>query len=246
MRRILPLLLILTLSTGAARAESLVADLSSHLVAITTGFTGTELLLFGAMDTEGDVVVIVHGPREEVVVRRKDRVAGLWMNRDAVTFEGVPAFYHIAMTDDAPLDLPIFARQRHQIGVTNVKFLPKDPELDEQKAEDFREALLRNKQRQGFYTGEPGLVQRRGGLLFRTEVFFPANVPTGTYTIETLLVRDGEVQSAQTTPLFISKVGLGARIFLIAHNFPAIYGIAAILIAAGAGLLANWAFRKLG
>ena len=58
MRRLIPVLLVLMFTTGAARAESLVADLSSHLVAITTGFTGTDLLLFGAMDAEGDVVMI--------------------------------------------------------------------------------------------------------------------------------------------------------------------------------------------
>jgi len=33
-----------------AVAASLVADLSNHLIAITTGFTGTDVLLFGAKE----------------------------------------------------------------------------------------------------------------------------------------------------------------------------------------------------
>ena len=62
----------------SARANSLVADLSRHLVAITTGFVGTDVLLFGATDDAGDVVVIVPGPDRSVVVHRKSRVLGVW------------------------------------------------------------------------------------------------------------------------------------------------------------------------
>jgi hypothetical protein len=52
-----------------ARADPVVADLSSHLIAITTGFTGTEVLVFGATDGEGDIAVIVRGPEREEIVR---------------------------------------------------------------------------------------------------------------------------------------------------------------------------------
>jgi len=70
-------------------------------------------------------------------------------------------------------------------------------------------------------------------------------VPVGTYTIETLLVRDGEVVGAQTTPLFVNKEGFGAQVYRAAHLYAAFYGIAAVIIAALAGLAANWAFRKV-
>src|SRR3546814_79845 len=60
--------------------QELVADLSDHEVAITTGFTGAELLLFGAVEGEGQIVVVVTGPRQTTTVRRKARVAGIWMN----------------------------------------------------------------------------------------------------------------------------------------------------------------------
>ena len=86
----------------------------------------------------------------------------------------------------------------------------------------------------------------RGQRLFRTSVFFPANVPIGQYVIETLLARNGEIVSAQTTPLFISKIGAGADIFRIANTYPALHGLVAILIAVLAGLGGNWLFRKLG
>ena len=50
------------LAPTGPKAQTLVADLSSHLVSVTTGFAGTDLLLFGAVADEGDVVVVVRGP----------------------------------------------------------------------------------------------------------------------------------------------------------------------------------------
>ncbi|MEQ8603892.1 MAG: TIGR02186 family protein [Marivibrio sp.] len=229
----------------AQAAEQLVADLDDHLVAITAGFTGTELLLFGSIEGTGEVVVVVHGPKEDVVVRRKDRIAGVWVNRAEMTFKGVPAFYHVATS--APreaLNLPDTALRRHQIGVENIRLRLAEGENPDMR-QPFAEAIVRNKIRVGHYSEEAGRVEWRGGRLFRTTVLIPANVPVGTYTVETLLVQGGEVVSAQTTPLFVNKEGFGAQVFRAANMFPAYYGLAAILIAGFAGFAANWIFRKL-
>ena len=43
----------------AARAQPLVFDLSDHLIAISTAFTGTEVVAFGALDEASDVVIVV-------------------------------------------------------------------------------------------------------------------------------------------------------------------------------------------
>lgn len=228
-----------------ARAEPLIADLSDHLVAITTGFTGTELLLFGSIEEDGDVIVVVHGPLRDVTVRRKERVAGIWMNTDSMTFQEAPSFYHVAMTEGATEGLPLPVLHRHQIGAQNVRMFPPE-DASPAEVENFRSSLIRNQQRHGLYNTIPGTIQKRGQRLFRTTVFFPANVPIGTYVIETLLARNGEIQSGQTTPLFVSKVGAGAQIFRIANAYPALHGIMAIIVAMAAGFAANWVFRKLG
>ncbi|WP_425405773.1 TIGR02186 family protein [Hwanghaeella sp.] len=230
---------------GKARAEPLIADLSDHLVAITTGFTGTELLLFGSIEEDGDVIVVVHGPPTDVTVRRKERVAGIWMNRDSMTFEETPSFYYVAMTQGATEGLPMPVLHRHQIGAQNVRMIPPEG-ADPAEVENFRTSLIRNQQAHGLYSTVPGTIQKRGQRLFRTSVHFPANVPIGTYVIETLLARNGEIQSGQTTPLFVSKVGAGAQIFRIANAYPALHGILAIVVAMAAGFAANWVFRKLG
>ncbi len=243
MRFILILIAIIIHFPLIEKAELLVADLSKHMISITTSFTGTELLLFGSTDGEGTIVITVKGPREKVITRKKARIGGIWMNEKSVTFEGVPSFYHMAITNTKFFGLPLSARQRHEIGSDNVRFNAVE-DLPKRHISPFRQALIRNKQKAGLYSIKPSIVQRRGGELFRSSVIFPVNVPTGTYIIETLLINNGEVKSATTTPLFINKVGLGAEIYSFAHQYSALYGIIAILIAAIAGFAANWVFRK--
>ncbi len=228
---------------GSARAQPLVADLSRHLIAIGSGFTGTEVLLYGAIEGDGDVVVVVRGPDERVVVRRKERIAGIWVNRKNVVFDRVPSFFAIAAS--RPLDrvAPEPLRKLHQLGIETLDFVAESA-LPPDEIAAFRKALLRNKVRDGFYAAKPGKVGFVGSRLFRTRILFPANVPTGTYSAQVFLIRDGEVISAESTPLFISKIGFQADVNFLAHNQPAIYGVIAIAIALVAGWGAAAAFRK--
>ncbi|NUB15137.1 hypothetical protein GAY28_22500 [Azospirillum brasilense] len=223
-------------------AQQLVADLSSHLIAITTGFTGTEVVLFGTTDGAGDVAIVVTGPRTPVTVRRKERIAGIWINARSVRFEQVPGYYMVAT--NRPLDQfvgrPVL--ERHQIGLPNLQLGPREQLAPDQLAL-FRSALIRNKQRAGLYGITLGQVAFLGERLFRTNIYFPANVPTGLYNVEALLIRDGEVVSAQTTPLVVSKVGFSAEIYDFARNQPMIYGVAAGIGAIAAGWLAGAIFR---
>ena len=229
---------------GPLKAAPLVADLSKHLVAITTGFAGTDVLLFGAVDEPGDVVVIVWGPPEELVMHRKSQIAGIWINTAQMTFDRVPSFYSVASSralDDIANELVL---SRLEMGVDRIN-LPLPPaKVSANLARDWRAALIRNKQAIGHYAEEVGQVIFLGESLFRTLVEFPANVPTGTYQIEVYLLRDGRVVSAQTTPLIVGKIGLEADVFDFAHNYSAIYGVIAILVALVAGWLAHVAFRR--
>jgi len=241
--RYLVLALPLAVGPAAVHGNALIADLSKHLVAITTGFTGADVLLFGTIDGEGDIAVVVRGPNEEVVVRRKQRMAGIWVNGRNLTFRRVPAFYAVAATREITDFAPEPVLSRHQIGATHLRF-GRPRRAEDAEIVEFRAALLRNKQTAGLYPDGVGRVSVLGGRLFRTQVTFPANVPTGTYSVEVFLIRDGAVVGAQTTPLVVSKVGTEAEIFDFAHNQAALYGIVAIVIALVAGWLAGTIFRK--
>lgn len=232
----------------AAAAEPLVADLSKHLVAITTGFAGTDVLLFGAVEevpgpTGADVAVVVRGPDRVETIRRKDRQAGIWINTGLAEVTNAPAFYRVAATRPlAELASPAVL-ERHQIGLDqlDLDIHPLDRGAD---VGEYRQALFRLKQANGLYGEKVQDIGFLGRRLFRTDMHFPANVPVGTYTVEVYLIVKGEVVSAQTTPLVISKIGVGADVYDFAHQQAPLYGIIAIILAASAGWAAAVVFRK--
>ncbi|MEQ8398332.1 TIGR02186 family protein [Thalassobaculum sp.] len=226
--------------------QDLVANLSDHEIAITTGFTGAKLLLFGAIEGEGQIVVVVTGPRQSVKVRRKERVAGIWINTDSMTFDNVPSFYAVATTESLDQVDPDI-RNRQEMGLNHLNLRPAD--IDDDVSTDdikaFREGLVRNQVRHGLYSATSGRITLVSDRLFDTWVSFPANVVTGIYTVSVYYIQDGSPVHAQTTPLRVSKIGLGAYAFRFAHTNAAAYGVFAIVIAVLAGWLAAVIFRKV-
>lgn len=227
-----------------ARSASLVADLSNHLVAITSGFVGVDVLLFGTVDEPGDIVVVVRGPERAQPVLRKSNVAGLWINTARMTFESAPAFYFIASNRPLEEIAEPSVLSANQFGLAHLQLGLPPGRAGGRAAQEWREALIRNKQRQGLYVREPAGISILGQRLFRTSVHLPSNVPPGLYRAETYVLQDGQVVAAQTTPLSISKLGMEADLFSFAHEQPAAYGAIAVLAALMAGWLAHLLFRR--
>lgn len=225
-----------------ARAEGLVADLTSHLIAITTGFTGASVVLFGATDGPGDVVVAVRGPDRETTVRRKDRVAGIWVNTREVTFANVPSFYAIAASRPIEEIVSPATAALYRLGIANLRLEAETP-APSGVVDAFRTALERTQQAAGLFVNRVEKVDFLGERLFRTTIAFPSNVPTGTYLVEVFLIRDKDVVSGQTTPLVVSKVGVDAAVFEFSTRQPGFYGAIAVLTAVVAGWLASLPFR---
>lgn len=231
-------------SGTAAKAQPVVVDLSKPSVDITAGFTGTEVLLFGATSGYGEVVVVIEGPKEVIGVRRKENVAGIWINGRQIDFKNVPAFYQVLATDSLDEWLPLTVREEHQIGVEYLNLKPLDSAVAAAEASEYRAALIRNKQQIKHYGKVDGRLELAGGRLFRSTVKFPANVPVGKYFVRTYLVDKGKIVSTRTLPLYIRKIGIEADVYRVAHQHSALYGIAAIVIAVLAGLGGNALFRK--
>lgn len=229
----------------SGRAESLVADISEHLIAITTAFAGTTVVLFGTTDGGGDIAVTVHGPREGQVVRRKERVAGIWINTEGFAFKEVPAFYAVASSRPLPEIAPPDVLTRHELGLDHVRLDPVSARgYSASEIATFRSALIRYRQRQKLFSIQPAVVNLIGPTLFRTELAFPANVPPGLYQVQVYELRDGQVVDAQRSTLVISKVGLEADIFDFAHQQTALYGLGSIVLAVFAGWLAGVIFKR--
>jgi len=228
----------------ACAQEPIIADLTEYRVAITTGFVGTDVYVFGAKSGPGDVVVVVRGPTVPYAVRRKDRIAGIWLNARRIDFGSVPGFYAIASTRPLEELMSTTARLREEIGLDSLNMMPEE-DADPAEVAEFRDALLRIKQTARLFGRDAERISIQREPLFKTKVHFPANVPTGSYDIRVLLIRDGEITSAQTVPLQVSKSGIDALVYEVAYRQSAAYGLIAILGALLAGWFAHLVFRKL-
>ena len=240
-----PILALWCLSAPAA-AKGIVADVDDHLVEIRTDFAGQDILVFGAIDGPGDVILVMRGPAGRVAVHQKDRFAGVWVNAASIEFDDVPSLYGVASSRPLFEILPNEILDRYQLGVGRLRF--ETPEESTFGVGSFRIALVQQKRKQGLYADRVGRVTFIGETLFRANLHLPSNVPTGTFLIDVYLVRDGRIVDAQNMPLVISKVGFGADIYkyansrLIAQRFA--YGVVAVLVSLLTGWLAHLAFRK--
>lgn len=226
-----------------ARSEPLLIDLSTHLIEIDSSFTGTSILLFGATDAPGEVVVAVRGPTEPMVVRRMRRSAGIWVNRDSVAFRDVPQYYAVAASRPLFDVLDESLLRRYELGVDHVSLNTVWSHTSE-KISDFREALRRERQRERLYTREVGHVVFIDESLFRAELFFPAEVSTGAYVADAYLVQDRRVVASKSVVLNVEKSGLSADLTDFAQRNEAVYGLIAIVAALVAGWVGSLAFRK--
>lgn len=243
--------LMISLGLSSAKAEELVTDLSDHIIAIKSNFTGTELLLFGAIETNSiesrslqrDIVVIVRGPSENVTIRKKENISGIWMNAQSASYKNIPGFYSIVSTKPLALIAADSVLERHQIGTKNIRFnVTNSPD----KALDAasRKALIRLKTDHKLYSEDSGGVSFLGDTLFRANLDLPATVPIGVYVAEVFLFRDGNVIHAQSTPLYVNKSGLERLIYSFAHSYSFYYGLLAVILALIAGWIAAILFRK--
>lgn len=235
---------------GPAAAQDIVANLSQNRINIDATFDGSEIIVFGAVrrgaEIEGEigVIVTVSGPLEEITVRRKARVAGIWINRDAVVIDAAPSFYAVAAT--GPLDEVIShtSNLRHAIRVPEAIRAVGAPE-DIQDAPAFTEALIRVRREEGYYQTLESAVTLTEGTLFNTEVELPADLVEGDYKVRIFLVQGGKVVSRFETAIDVRKVGLERILFTLAHEQPLLYAVLSLSIAIAAGWGAAAAFRLI-
>ncbi len=245
MRRMLLALLFLLAPLGA-RGEGLVSGISQDTIQITSSYTGTNIVVFGAIEgsqnAQGrNIVVVVRGPDEPMTVRRRERIAGVWVNSDAARFEGLPAYYYLASTEPVARIAPSEALARYGIGLQALR-----PSLvgSHHDPEPFRQAAIRYHVRKGLYAESPGSIDFLSESLFRTRVPVPAGVTRGQYNVEVYLFRDGEVISAQSTPMFVDATGLERRLYNMAHEAPLFYGLACVFLSMLLGWISAVLFRR--
>jgi uncharacterized protein (TIGR02186 family) len=246
-------LLLLALAPLLISADKpvLVPDISARQVQIRYSFSGAQLLLFGAVVYPGgrapnrpvDIAVVLRGPVQPILVREKQKIAGIWMNADSNRFRSAPSFYAVASSK--PVDQLVDERTAaiYELGLHNLQLSPGGGALPD-KERRFEAGLLDLRTRHGLYSESPNGVEITDGVLYRAVITIPSQVPVGTYTAETFLIDQGKVIAAATRDIQISKSGFERFVALAARRHEGLYGLTAVLLSLVLGWAAAAAFRR--
>ena len=235
----------------AADKPVLVPDISARQVQIRYSFNGAQLLLFGAVvypggrppDRQVDIAVVLRGPVQPILVREKEKIAGIWMNADSNRFRSAPSFYAVASSRPIGELMDERTAAIYELGLHNLQLSPGGGALPE-KERRFEAGLLDLRSRQNLYSESPHGVEINGGVLYRAVITIPSQVPVGTYTAETFLIDRHKVIAAATRDIQINKSGFERTVALAARRNRVLYGLTCVLLSLGLGWAAAAAFRR--
>jgi len=244
-------LLALAALASPAPAQEVVTGISTENIALTADFTGSEVLVFGAIRRDApipvgedpiDIVITLQGPPLTVLVRRKERRFGIWLNAEEVRVRHAPSYYAIATT--RPLDgiLSETERLRWQIGLDQaVRRVAAHPTIAD--TADFSEAMVRLRLENGLFVDAEGAVSLAEETLFQARFNLPTNIVEGGYSAEYFLVRDREIISSGAIAVTVQKAGIERWLYNLSQTRPLAYGLLSVALALAAGWLAAAGFR---
>lgn len=247
MRALLALLALLLL--GGARDPILVPEVSQHEIQVRQGFTGAELLLFGAiLNPEGtragreyDIVVVLKGPTRPVILREKRKVAGIWINADSTELHSMPAYFAVAST--RPIDKIVDGKTAaiYELGLPWLQLSPTGA-IDPVAMRRFSTGLVDLMSRGGYYRQDEGGVRVSEQVLYQARMFLPSSVPTGRYTAETFAIAQGRVVATAISEVQVRKLGFEGAIAEFADDQAFLYGLVTVMLSVGMGWLAGRVF----
>ena len=235
----------------AADKLVLVPDISARQVQSRYSFNGAQLLLCGAVvypggrppDRQVDIAVVLRGPVQPILVREKEKIAGIWMNADSNRFRSAPSFYAVASSRPIPDLVDERTAAIYELGLHNLQLSPGGGALPD-KERRFEAGLLDLRSRQRLFSESPHGVEINSGVLYRAVITIPSQVPVGTYTAETFLIDRHKVIAAATRDIQINKSGFERTIAVAARRNRLLYGLTCVALSLGLGWAAAAAFRR--
>lgn len=250
--RLLAALAAALVLTAAAPQPKLVPDVSQREVEIRYSFTGAQLLLFGAIlypdgkvpSDPADIIVVLRGPSQQLVMREKRKIAGIWLNAASAEFRSAPSFYAVASS--RPIRDMVDERTAaiYELGLDKLQLSPSSLNSSEE-IDRFAAGLNDLRTRNGLYVERPGAVRITDGALYQATLPLSARVIVGTYTAETFLVRDGRVIAAAVREIEVRKSGFERLMGVFAERHSFLYGLTAVGMALSLGLLAGYLAMRI-
>jgi len=243
-------LALLAFAALSAQSEPiLVPEVSQHEIQVQQGFTGTELLLFGAvLDPQGrranrpyDVVVVLKGPTEPILVREKAKKFGVWLNAESTAFRSAPSFFAVASS--RPISEIVDERTAaiYELGLDYLQLSPSGA-IDPEEQGRFTGGMVDLRRREGLYKEDGSGVSISEGVLYQARIAVPSNVVTGRYTAETFAIAQGRVIASATAEVEVRKLGFERFVAEQAERSSGLYGLFAVVLSVVMGWIAGRVF----
>lgn len=245
-------LFLAALLLSGQRDAILVPEVSQSEVQVRQGFTGTQLLLFGAiLDPAGrraganyDIVVVLKGPATAIRMREKERFAGVWINAASSDFRSAPSFFAVASSRPVTEIVDDRTAAIYELGTDFIQLSPSG-QIDPEKERRFAAGLVEQRERLGLYKEDMQGVGISEQVLYQARISLPSNVTTGKYTAETFAITDGRVIASAVADVEVRKVGMGRFVEDASQDWSLTYGIVAVLLSIGMGWIAGRLFSMV-
>nr|WP_230292792.1 TIGR02186 family protein [Croceicoccus sp. Ery5] len=233
------------------RDPILIPEISQHEVVVRQGFTGADLLLYGAVlqpdgrragsDTPYDIVVVLKGPTEAINLREKRRIWGMWINADSAQFRSAPSYYAVASS--RPLSEIVDTRTAaiYELGLESLQLSPIGA-IRPEEVSRFVAGLVAKRVASGLYVQDEGAVTISEGVLYQARIPLPSSVLTGNYTAETFAISRGRVIASATSEVTVTKRGFERAVELWSREYSLIYGLMAVALSVFMGWAAGRIF----
>lgn len=236
------ILLIFSWRVDTLAATAIVSGISSNEINIDTQFKGAEILLFGARNEAGDVIIAIRGPKKKFLVNKKERLLGIWYNGQRVKFEDIPSFYSLFSTFQRN-NIADETLKDFELGKGNLD-LKLSTNIPLEKQSEFKSQLIEQLENKNLFQPLVQKVEFLDETLFKAVLKFPKNIALGDYLVEIYLLNDASVSSFQAIPIYVNQVGFSSKVSNFANQQPVLYGLFAVLFALLIGWLANYVFTR--
>jgi len=241
---------VMICSTGA-RDPILVPEVSQHEVVVRQGFTGADLLLYGAIlqpdgtraakDASYDIIVVLKGPSQPITLREKQRRLGMWINADNASFRSAPSFYALASSRQLDQITDAKTRAIYELGLEWLQLSPIGA-IGQDEQDHFARGLVEKRVSAGLYRQDEEGVSISQDVLYQARIPLPSSVVTGRYRAETFAVSEGRVVASATSEVLVEKRGFERAVEVWSREASFFYGAVAVMLSVAMGWLAGRLF----
>jgi uncharacterized protein (TIGR02186 family) len=218
--------------------EPLVVVPDTSEVDITTDFTGTDVKTVGSMRGPADLVIKLVGPPEAGKLWRETKIGPFWVEGETAKVAGAPSLLFLYATAPIAEILPLKVREQYGLVFEDVP-VRIEPQLQFHVTDDWHAAFLRIKERQHYYHEDDKAIRVFGNRLFIADMRLPGDLQTGTYTVETLVVKSGKVVGHTVGKFEVRLSGLERWVWTTAHDRSWLFGSLFTLLAMLLGFALN-------